>query len=294
MASLDQLETQRRGQIRNPLLEPSGDRLDIDTGNALLRIDLLINVLLGHLSRLSVARILASMVIDVTDATFPVEVIERSATVPVVVDLWAPWCGPCRTLTPILEEVIGNTNGQVVLAKVNVDENPQTSAALQVRGIPAVFAFKDGRPVAQFVGAQGMGFVQEFVDRLLPTEQDLELARLIEQGDEESLRAALELVPDHAAAIVALAELLVNENRSEEALEVLARIPETVETKRVAALARTSGSVGDDIEARLEALLDEVKGNDDARQEFLDLLEVLGPDHPRTADYRKALTARLF
>lgn len=234
------------------------------------------------------------MVIDVTDATFPVEVIERSATVPVVVDLWAPWCGPCRTLTPILEEVIGNTNGQVVLAKVNVDENPQTSAALQVRGIPAVFAFKDGRPVAQFVGAQGMGFVQEFVDRLLPTEQDLELARLIEQGDEESLRAALELVPDHAAAIVALAELLVNENRSEEALEVLARIPETVETKRVAALARTSGSVGDDIEARLEALLDEVKGNDDARQEFLDLLEVLGPDHPRTADYRKALTARLF
>ncbi len=234
------------------------------------------------------------MVIDVTDATFPVEVIERSTTTPVVVDLWAPWCGPCHTLGPIIEGVIEATQGKVVLAKVNVDENPQTSAALRVQGIPAVFAFKDRRPIAQFVGAQGQAFVQDFVDRLLPTEQELELARLVDVGDESSLRSALEMVPDHAPAIVALAELLVGEGRNEDALEILARIPETPETRRVAALARTDAAATHDIEGRLESLLDQVKGDDDARQEFLDLLEVLGPDHPRTASYRKALTARLF
>lgn len=234
------------------------------------------------------------MSIDVTDTTFATEVIERSDRTPVVVDLWAPWCGPCTTLGPILESVVGATDGAVALAKVNVDENPQVSAMFQVRGIPAVFAFKNRKKVAEFMGAQGEAFVQDFVAKLMPTEQEAELDRLIEAGDEASLRAALEIDPGHDRAIVALAELLVADGRTDEAQELLARIPETGETKRVAALARTHGEVGDDIEGRLDELLDQVKGNDEARQQFLDLLEVLGPDHPRTASYRKALTARLF
>ena len=85
------------------------------------------------------------MSIDVTDATFPVDVVERSKQVPVVVDLWAEWCGPCRTLGPILEKVIDETEGRVVLAKVDVDSNPQASQAFQVQGIPAVYALKDGK-----------------------------------------------------------------------------------------------------------------------------------------------------
>ncbi len=234
------------------------------------------------------------MTIDVTDATFETEVIERSTVTPVVVDLWAPWCGPCRSLGPILESVIDATGGKVVLAKVNVDENPQISQAFRVQSIPAVYAMKDRNIVDGFLGAQGQAFVQQFVDRLLPTEQESELTALVEAGDEASLRAALELDPGHAPAVTALAELLVDDGRTEEALELLERIPESADTRRIAALARTHGEVGRDIEAQLDALLDQVKGDEEARTKFLDLLEVLGPDHPRTASYRKALTSRLF
>ena len=108
------------------------------------------------------------MAIDVTDATFQTEVIDRSKTAPVVVDLWAPWCGPCRTLGPILEKVIDATDGKVVLVKVNVDENPGVSQAFQVQSIPAVYALKDGKVVDGFVGAQPEHVVEEFVANLLP------------------------------------------------------------------------------------------------------------------------------
>jgi putative thioredoxin len=234
------------------------------------------------------------MIIDVTDATFQSEVIERSATTPVVVDLWAPWCGPCKTLGPILETVIGETDGKVVLAKVNVDESPQTSTVFRVQGIPAVYAVKDRAVVDGFVGAQGEAFVRDFVAKLLPSEQESEIDRLVAAGDEESLRAALEIDPGHVGAVTGLAELLVERGDTDPALELLERIPESPDTRRIAALARTQGEVGDDIERKLDDLLDQVKGDEEARRKFLDLLELLGPDHPRTAGYRKALTSRLF
>lgn len=232
---------------------------------------------------------------DVTDATFETDVIRRSQATPVVVDLWAPWCGPCRTLGPILEKVVGATDGAVVLAKVNVDENPEVSAAFRVQGIPAVYALRDGQVVDGFVGAQPEAVVQAFVDRLLPSEQDQEVAALLEAGDEASLRRVLELDSDHEQAVVALAELLAASDRGDEALALLGRIPESTETRRIAAQVRAGSSLSDtDIEGRLEALLDRVKGDDEARQEYLDLLELLGADDPRTADYRKQLTARLY
>jgi len=233
---------------------------------------------------------------DVTDATFQQDVIERSHQVPVVVDLWAPWCGPCRTLGPIIEKVIDETKGQVELVKVNVDENPQVSQAFQVQGIPAVYALKYGEVVVGFVGAHPEGVVREFVGRLAPSAEEQELAALVEAGDEASLRQALERQPDHSPALVALAELLAIDGRSEEALELLAKIPETAETRRIAALARTGAPAeGDgDVSSRLDALLPKVKDDSDARQEYLDLLEVLGPDDPRTREYRKQLTAQLF
>src|SRR5215218_2423341 len=112
------------------------------------------------------------MTTDVTDATFQTEVLDRSQATPVVVDLWAPWCGPCRQLGPIIEKVVDATEGKVVLAKVNVDENPQIGQAFQVQGIPAVYALKDGKVVDGFVGAQGEPAVQAFVDQLLPTEEE--------------------------------------------------------------------------------------------------------------------------
>jgi putative thioredoxin len=233
--------------------------------------------------------------VDVTDATFETEVLQRSHQQPVVVDLWAEWCGPCRTLGPILEKVVGATGGRVVLAKVNVDENPEIAAAFRVQSIPAVYALKDGKVVDGFIGAQGEAVVQAFVDRLLPSEQDQQVASLLAAGDEQSLRKALEIDPDNEDVIVALGELLATSDRGDEALELLARVPESPATRRVAAMARAGRDVSDaDIEAKLQALHDRVKADDEARKEFVELLDLLGPDDPRTADYRKQLTARLY
>ncbi len=232
---------------------------------------------------------------DVTDATFVTEVVERSKQGPVVVDLWAAWCGPCKTLGPILERVIEATGGKVVLAKVDTDSNPQISAEFSVQSIPAVYAIKDGKVVDGFVGALPEHKVQEFVDKLLPTEEQSEVAQLIAVGDEASLLAALELDPPNEVAITALAELLARDGRTDEALALLDRVPESEHTRRIAALARTADSIeGIDIEARLLALLDQVKEDEAARQEYLDLLELLGPGDERTISYRKQLTAKLF
>jgi putative thioredoxin len=230
---------------------------------------------------------------DVTDSTFQTQVVERSHTVPVVVDLWAEWCGPCRTLGPILESVIAETGGKVELAKVDVDANPGVANAFQVQSIPAVYAMKDGKVVDGFLGAQPEWQVREFVQRLYPSETDNEVERLLAQGDEASLRAALELEPAEEKVVVALAELLVRDGRTEEGLELLERIPESHATRRVAALARTGGDADvEDLGARLEGLLDRVKGDDDARQEFVDLLELL--DEDQAAAWRRKLSARLF
>lgn len=233
--------------------------------------------------------------IDVTDATFETEVIERSENTPVVIDLWAPWCAPCRQLGPILEDVVGATDGKVVLVKVDVDENPGISQAFQVQGIPAVYAVRKRKVVDGFIGAKGRPDVQSFVDALLPSEEQDEIDRLLALGDEASLRQVLELDPPNAEAIVALAELLVGKGETDDALDLLNRIPESADTRRVAALARTGEAlVGGDVETQLAGLLADVKDDDGKRQEFLDLLELMGPDHPRTAHWRKQLTARLF
>lgn len=236
------------------------------------------------------------MPIDVTDATFQTEVMVRSQQTPVVVDLWAPWCGPCLTLGPILEQVVDATAGEVVLAKVDVDQNPRIKAEFEVQGIPAVYAVHKGVVVDGFVGAQGQREVQAFVDRLLPSAEQLEIERLLAVADEASLRQALELQHDHPGAVLALADLLVTDGRSDDAVELLTRIPESADTRRVAARARSGGDIdgADAIPARLDELLDRVKGDDEARQSYVDLLELLGPDDPRTADYRRRLTARLY
>ncbi len=232
---------------------------------------------------------------DVTDASFEQDVLARSDEVPVVVDLWAPWCGPCKTLGPILERVVGATDGQVDLVKVNVDDNPNISAAFRVQSIPAVYAIAKRQVVDSFVGALPEPAVREWVSRLAPPPSEAD--RLTAKGDEASLRQALEIDPGHQAAVEKLAELLVDQGQAEEALGLLARVPETADTRRIGALARLSGdgvSVDTDVTAKLDGLLDRVKADEEARQEYVDLLEAMGPDDPRTAKYRKALTSRLF
>ena len=232
--------------------------------------------------------------IDVTDANFQTEVLDKSNEVPVVVDLWAPWCGPCKTLGPIIEKVIDETGGKVVLAKVNVDENPGLSQAFKVQSSPAVYALKDGAVVDGFMGSYPEHAVKEFVDSLLPSQEQLAVAELLAAGDEASLRLALSMEPANEDVIVALAELLIADGDSDEALALLARIPESDRTRHVAALARVGDAPDDDYDDQLTALLERVKTDDDARQKYVDLLELMGPNDPRTADYRRKLTSQLY
>ncbi len=195
--------------------------------------------------------------IDVTDATFNDEVVAASHNQPVVVDLWAPWCGPCKSLAPILEKVIADTDGAVAGAKVNIDENPEVARAMQAQSIPLVVAFKDGQPVDGFLGAQGEPMVRDFVAKLLPEPSSL-IAEA--QTDDATAEIAAEDVEETTTA--------------------------SAEPKPEFDLA--------EVETELEALLTTVKTSDTDRQKFVELLELLGAEHPATASWRKQLSAMLY
>lgn len=201
---------------------------------------------------------------DVTDATFQTDVVDRSKTVPVVVDLWAPWCGPCTSLGPILERVIGETQGRVELAKVNIDENPEVSAAFQVQSIPAVFALMDGKVVDNFIGAQGEPQVLEFVQRLL----DATITAPVD-GEELAGDATISEPPSADAQTPA------------------------VEPDEIAPIGLSEDEALA-IELELATLLETVKSDDEARERYVALLEQLGPDDPRTNAYRRKLATALF
>ena len=252
------------------------------------------------------------MVIDVTDATFDAEVLQRSMTTPVVVDLWAPWCGPCKTLGPILERVVSAANGKVVLAKINVDENPQASAAFQVQSIPAVYALDQGQVVANFMGAQPEAEIRAFVSNLIGGELGAADA-LPDPHDEAALRQALELASGSESAPggeatngsasvqvrLMLGQLLFDQERFGEAIEVLdgghdddPQITSLLELARAAVL---PADIKTGVESQLAELLPKVKRDDDARSSFVDLLGQLSAGDPAAAAvWRKKLSTQLF
>src|ERR671922_777687 len=156
-------------------------------------------------------------IFDVSEADFEQRVVERSRSLPVVVDFWADWCGPCKQLTPALERAAAARGGRVELAKLDVDANQRLSAAFRIQGIPAVKAFRDGRIVAEFTGAIPPAEVERFFDGLLPSEAD----QLAAAGDEASLRRALDLDPHHNAARRELGRILLRRGEIDEAIEVL-------------------------------------------------------------------------
>jgi putative thioredoxin len=197
-------------------------------------------------------------------------------------------------LTPILEKATDATQGQVVLAKVDADTNPGLMQAFGIKSIPTVVIYKDGQPIDGFMGAKPEHVIEQMVAALLPNPTDLRVRDLLQQGTEESLRDAVALSPGNEDAVCSLAEHLVRSGQAEEALTLLARLPETDRVRRIAATARLSLNPVDNFDDELVALLDRVKTDEAARQEFLDILESMGPDDPRTAKYRKMLTARLF
>lgn len=178
---------------------------------------------------------------DVGDADFEAAVIERSRQVPVLLDCWAPWCGPCRALKPLLEKLVTAYEGRFVLAKLNSDENPQVAALLGLRSIPHVVLFKDGQPVDQFNGALPEGQVRAFLDTHLKPPSEVERLRLQAQGAapaeaEALLRQALALEPEQPELLTDLAELLAAGARTDEAQALLQQVPAVLRGERQKAL----------------------------------------------------------
>jgi putative thioredoxin len=245
---------------------------------------------------------------DVTDSTFQTAVIDRSHQLPVVVDFWAEWCGPCRQLGPVIERAVAERAGKVELAKVDVDANPAVARTFRIQSIPAVKAFRDGKLAAEFVGAQPPAAVAQFLDSLLPSEAD----QLVGQGDEESLRRAVELEPTRADAAVPLARALYGRGETDEALAILARVPGSFAadglTSRIklersadngldlseAFKALDEGDQERAIDLLLSALPNADGARDDLRKVVVGILDELGAEHPLARDARRRLAAALY
>ncbi|HEX8977127.1 MAG TPA: thioredoxin [Solirubrobacteraceae bacterium] len=243
---------------------------------------------------------------DVTDSNFQTAVLDRSHTVPVVVDFWAEWCGPCRQLGPVIERAVAARAGQIELAKVDVDANPNVARTFAIQSIPAVKAFKDGRVAAEFVGAQPPAAVDQFLDSLLPSETDA----LVEAGDEQSLRRAVTLEPSRADAAVPLARILYGRGERQDALALLREVPGSFAAEGLAARIRLEDDADTDLAGAFSALdageharaldlliaaIGSANGaRDDIRRVVVGILDELGVDNPLARESRRRLAAALY
>jgi putative thioredoxin len=266
---------------------------------------------------------------DISTDNFEREVLEASEALPVLVDFWAPWCAPCRALGPILEKLEREYAGRFKLAKINSDENQELAAAFGVRSIPDVVAFRHGRPVSHFLGAQPESRVRAFIEQLLPSPSEVERLK----GGETALRKALELDPGNDLARLDLAELLLEAKRADEAEALLAEVRPNADTdarlealRAAAGFARAGGAPDSELKARLAAnpadlearfalaqrhaaarryreamdeLLDIVRRDKDwrdgeARRQLVNLFTLAADQPELVSQYRRALATLLY
>jgi putative thioredoxin len=271
-------------------------------------------------------------IIDVTENDFEYNVLAYSQQVPVVVDFWAEWCVPCKILSPILERLAQEAGGDFRLAKVNVDKNPNLAYRYEIRSIPAVKAFRDGRMFSEFVGAQPEPKIREFLRKVIPSQGDLDIEKgnsLLQakqpQNAEKAFRSALDHDNHNPQALLGLAKSLLIMGYPDEAKEILSSFPASPEiatAELLRPLAEAASRVmnnwdedddplnamfssavrlamNNNIPAALDGLLDLLRQNKrfrngEARLVFLALLDLLGENDPSNRQYRSELAAVLF
>jgi putative thioredoxin len=262
----------------------------------------------------------AANVVEVTDQTFGTAVLEESYRRPVVVDFWADWCQPCRLIGPVLERLAEEHKGEFLLAKLDVDSNPQVASAFRIQSIPAVKAFRDGRLLTEFVGAIPEQSIRQFLQAVLPTEaettvEEAERAERDGRLDEADrlFRQALDTDPNLTRAALGVGRLAALRGDADEAKRVLGPLRPDPEAERLLAaievsewaspngsgpLAEAERAAGEGrFQEALEGFLQEIRAGeqrDEARGAMLKLFAVLGDDDPLTVEYRRKLAAALF
>lgn len=272
-----------------------------------------------------------SFIIDVTEVDFEYEVIQYSQQTPVVVDFWADWCIPCKTLSPILTKFTEAAQGDFRLAKVDVDENPKLTQRYNVRGIPAVKGFRGGQMVAEFSGSPSEPQVRNFLDELIPGPSDLQLEKgnsLIQLEEwvraETAFRQALEERSKHPGALLGLTKTLLVQGKGSEALAILDRFPASREFSSAQQLRPLASALKQknqylksdelidatysralqliargNLPAAMDGLLaiiqeDKRYRDDEARQVMVSIFEILGNENPLTRQYRAELASALY
>ena len=197
-------------------------------------------------------------VVDINQDQFVEEVVEKSKTIPVIVDFWAPWCGPCKQLTPILEKLVNKKNGKVILAKVNVDENQGIAGQLNIQSIPTVYGFVDGKPIDAFQGAQPESKIEIMIDKLIDATPGNEIPKLIEEAEslfkdqkfEEAQKAYESLVgldPGNPKIIVGLLRCLTQLKKNDDAREVMESLDdETLKNEEILKIKKLLDGLEDD------------------------------------------------